>query len=415
MSIPVIMPKQGQSVETCVIVEWYVKKGEPVSKGDLLFTYETDKSSFDEEAPADGILLDIFYESGDEVPVLSNVAVIGEEGEDVLSMRPTVETLHATTVQKPEAGEQKLEAGSQKSEIRTTNPDSIGKQRTTNISPRAKKLADKMNISYSSIKGTGPNGRIIVEDIEKYVRVNTKHETLNTKTEDDWEAKKLSNVRQIIAKNIYASLQNSAQITHHLSADARKIIDYRKKNKKLYEAGKAPNITLNDLICFAVIKALKAKPEINAHFLGDSIRIFKKVHLGFAVDTERGLMVPVIRNADDLNIEELSDKFKELADSCGKGNIDPELLNSNSATFTVSNLGAYGIEMFTPIINLPQCGILGINTIIQRPVYMENGKIEIVPFVGLSLTYDHRAIDGAPASAFLKEVKEQIENLEIQI
>jgi pyruvate dehydrogenase E2 component (dihydrolipoamide acetyltransferase) len=169
------------------------------------------------------------------------------------------------------------------------------------------------------------------------------------------------------------------------------------------------------MICFGVIKALRKMPEINAHFLGDNIRIFRKVHLGIAIDTERGLMVPALRNADDMSIEELSVNLKKLADSCKKGNVDPELLASTAASFTVSNLGAFGVEMFTPVINLPQAGILGVNTIIHRPADIGNGIIGFVPFLGLSLTYDHRALDGAPASVFLREVKQQIENLEINI
>jgi pyruvate dehydrogenase E2 component (dihydrolipoamide acetyltransferase) len=200
-----------------------------------------------------------------------------------------------------------------------------------------------------------------------------------------------------------------------MSADARKILEYRAKIKLKADAGEIPNITLNDLVCFGVIKALKKMPEINAHFLGDQIRIFRKVHLGVAIDTERGLMVPALRNADEMSIEELSVNLRELADSCRKGNVDPELLASTAASFTVSNLGALGVEMFTPVINLPQAGILGINTIIHRPADIGNGIIGFVPYLGLSLTYDHRALDGAPASVFLGEVKQQIENLELNI
>ena len=185
----------------------------------------------------------------------------------------------------------------------------------------------------------------------------------------------------------------------------------RSQAKYKFEKSGGENITINDFVCFAVIKALQVKPEINCHFLGDAVRVFKKVHLGFAVQTDRGLMVPTLRNADEMSIEQISGGFKTLAENCKKGNIDPTLLDSNNASFTVSNLGSYGIEMFTPIINLPQAGILGVNTIINRPVDKGDGTLVLVPFIGLSLTYDHRILDGAPASEFLKEVKIQIENL----
>jgi len=169
------------------------------------------------------------------------------------------------------------------------------------------------------------------------------------------------------------------------------------------------DITLNDMVCWCVIRALEKFPEANSHFLGDSIRTFNKVHLGLAVDTPRGLMVPAVKNADDMDLVTLSKELKSAADSCRKGGINPELIQSTAATFTVSNLGNYGVEMFTPVINLPQAGILGVCTIINRPANIGNNIFGFVPYMGLSLTYDHRAIDGGPATLFLKEIKDQIE------
>jgi pyruvate dehydrogenase E2 component (dihydrolipoamide acetyltransferase) len=167
------------------------------------------------------------------------------------------------------------------------------------------------------------------------------------------------------------------------------------------------------MVCMAVIRALKKQAGANAHFFDDHMRVFQKVHLGFAVDTERGLMVPVVHNADDLTLEGLSSQMKSLAEQCRKGSIDPSLIASEAASFTVSNLGAYGVEMFTPVINLPQTGILGVNTIINRPAPLENGAFGFIPYIGLSLTYDHRALDGGPASLFLKTIKEEIENFQV--
>jgi pyruvate dehydrogenase E2 component (dihydrolipoamide acetyltransferase) len=211
---------------------------------------------------------------------------------------------------------------------------------------------------------------------------------------------------------MHASLQNSAQLTHHLSADARKILSLRDKVKKLKEEGYEYNITLNDMVCYATIRALKKQPDANVHFLGDSIRYFNKVHLGMAVDTERGLMVPALRNADDLSLPGLSVQLSQLAAACRTGNVDPDLLQPEAASFTISNLGAYGVEMFTPVINLPQAGILGVNTIIQRPAQLEGGAFGFVPYMGLSLTYDHRALDGGPATLLLAGIKNEIENFD---
>jgi pyruvate dehydrogenase E2 component (dihydrolipoamide acetyltransferase) len=158
-----------------------------------------------------------------------------------------------------------------------------------------------------------------------------------------------------------------------------------------------------------VIKALAKFPEANSHFLDDRIRTFNSVHLGLAVDTPRGLMVPSVKNAGEMDLIMLSRELKSVAESCKKGSINPELIQSASASFTVSNLGNYGVELFTPVINLPQVAILGVCTIINRPVNLGNSTYGFVPYIGLSLTYDHRAIDGGPATLFLKEIKEQIE------
>jgi pyruvate dehydrogenase E2 component (dihydrolipoamide acetyltransferase) len=217
----------------------------------------------------------------------------------------------------------------------------------------------------------------------------------------------------MISKAMHSSLQNSAQLTHHMSADVRLLLQARKKIKEEISSAKSgQDITLNDMICWCVIKALKKFPEANSHFLGESVRTFDNVHLGLAVDTQRGLMVTAIKNADTMDLVTLSKELKSVAEACRKGNINPELLQSTAASFTVSNLGAYGVEMFTPVINLPQVCILGVCTIINRPADTGNGVFGFVPFIGLSLTYDHRAIDGGPATLFLKEIKDQIEKFQ---
>ena len=226
--------------------------------------------------------------------------------------------------------------------------------------------------------------------------------------------KPLSNMRKLIAKAMHSSLQNSAQLTHHLSADARRIMELRKAAKAAMDEGRlSTKITLNDLVCYAVVKTLMQYPNVNSHFLGDSMRLFHKVHLGLAVDTERGLMVPAVRNADELSIVELANRLKEVASACRKGSIDPDILSSEAATFTVSNLGGYGVEIFTPVINLPQSAILGVNTIVPRPKDIGGGVYAFVPHIGLSLTYDHRALDGGEATRFLKQIATEIENLDI--
>jgi pyruvate dehydrogenase E2 component (dihydrolipoamide acetyltransferase) len=445
MATIVIMPKQGQSVESCIITEMK-KKGDKVSKGDILFAYETDKASFEEESPVDGVILEVFFEEGDEVPVLTNVMVIGAEGENVDSFRPGDDVAVAIVAETAKAEKQvevilndKVQQVS--STAKASPPGEVGGGL---VSPRAKGLANKHGINTSSLAGSGPQGRVIERDVQAAAesapkltplakKIAQEDSTLQAATgtglaqavkgsdlssknpvySNDFEIKPISNMRKLIAKAMHASLQNSAQLTHHLGADARRLNELRKKVKKAVDAGYPTNITLNDMICYATIKALKKFPQVNAHFMGDGMKIFNKVHFGLAVDTDRGLMVPVIKNADDLTIQGLSNQFKEIAGACRKGNISPELLASDAASFTVSNLGNYGVEMFTPVINLPQVAILGVNTMILRPKEIGDGVFGFVPYLGLSLTYDHRALDGGEATRFVKQVAIEIENLEI--
>ncbi|QIA07639.1 dihydrolipoamide acetyltransferase family protein [Draconibacterium halophilum] len=436
MATPIIMPRQGQSVESCIFTEWTKEVGEEVKKGDALFAYETDKASFEQEAEEDGVLLAVFCEEGDEVPVLQTIGVIGKPGENI-------DEFSAGTA--PEDGAEVKEEVEEVSEEKEEEVQVVLKENTegekVKISPRAKRLAEKKAVPYESIKGSGPEGRVIERDVKAFAASQPKMSPLakevakaeglepasegsglagtvkasdlgaNPVYADDFEIKKMPHIRKLIAKAMYQSLQNSAQLTHHLGADARRMLALRKEIKA--KEG-APNITLNDMVCFAVIKALKQFPDVNAHFLGDSVKYFNKVHLGLAVDTDRGLMVPVIKNADDLSITGLCNQLKDVADSCRTGSVDPELLSSEAASFTVSNLGNYGVEMFTPVINLPQVAILGVNTIVPRPKDLGDGVYGFVPYMGLSLTYDHQALDGGMATRFVKQVAIEIENLTIE-
>lgn len=441
MAVPVIMPRQGQSVETCIFSEWFKKVGEDVKKGEILFSYETDKASFEQEAEEDGVLLAVFCEEGDEVPVLNNIGAIGAAGESFDAFIPGGAAVEpeakAAEVVTPEVLIEKVVA------VETAPASEDAK-----ISPRAKKLAAKNGVDYKILIGTGPYGRIIERDVEAYIASKPKMTPLAKEVAkqeglpsveagsglggsvkasdlqspanpvysgDDFEIKKLPHIRKLIAKAMHKSLQNSAQLTHHLGADARNMMALRKKVKKAVAEKGSANLTLNDMICFAVVKALKKFPNANAHFMGDSVKYFNKVHLGLAVDTDRGLMVPTIKNADDLSIYGLASQMKELAEQCRAGSINPELLSSEGASFTVSNLGNYGVEMFTPVINLPQVAILGVNTIIPRPKDLGDGVYGFVPYLGLSLTYDHQALDGGEATRFVKQIAIEIENLTFEI
>lgn len=438
------MPKQGQSVESCIVSEFKKKVGDTVKKGDILFGYETDKATFEEESQVEGTVLAIFYKDGDEIPVLQNVMVIGQPGESFEEFAPSAANGDAG---KGAAG------GTEPSETHAPLglEGAISATAATPgapASPRARKLAEEKGVNLDAVAGSGPHGRIIERDViaaavplsglakakmaegglvageGSGLAGTVKGGDLKTWKPNhsdiagegsEFEVVKMSNMRKLIAKSMYNSLQNSAQLTHMLGADARKVQALRKKAKKALEEGKIDaNITINDFVCFAVIKALQKFPNVNSHCLEDAMRIFKTVNLGCAVDTERGLMVPVIKNADKLSIIGLSKELKKAADACKKGSFNPDLLASEAGSFTVSNLGGYGVEWFTPIINVPQSAILGVGTIVPRPKDLGSGVYAFVPYLGLSLTYDHRAIDGGEATKFLKQVATEIETLEVE-
>ena len=451
MAQVVIMPKQGQSVESCIVTEFKKKVGDKVAVGDILFSYETDKASFDEESKVEGTVLACFFNDNDEIPCLTNVMVIGEPGESFEEFAPTG-AASEPAAQQPEAkaadAPAKAEAPAAQAPVQAAAVS--GDAVSTAISPRARHLAEEKGIDPSRIAGSGPGGRVIERDViaaatapmtglAKAMMAEgglqapasgtgiggmVKGSDLKTWKPShtdiagegtEFTVEKMSNMRKLIAKSMYNSLQNSAQLTHMLGADARKIQALRKKAKKALEEGRIDvNVTINDLVCFAVIKALKKFPKVNSHCLGDSMRLFNTVNLGCAVDTERGLMVPCVKHAEDLNITGLSKALKQVADDCRKGSINPDLLSAEAASFTVSNLGGFGVEWFTPVINLPQSGILGVGTIVPRPKDLGGGVYAFVPYLGLSLTYDHRALDGGEATRFLKQVATEIETLEVE-
>jgi len=448
MANVVIMPKQGQSVESCIVSEFKKKVGDKVALGDILFSYETDKASFDEEAKVEGTVLALFFNDGDEIPCLTNVMVIGNEGESFSEFAPDGAAAPAETPAATPVAAEAAPAATAATEAAPAAPAAAATP-GAGVSPRARKLAEEKGVNTAQVAGTGPGGRVIERDVQAAavsltglakakmaeggmaapaagtglagtvkagdLKTWKANHTDIAGEGEEFRIEKMSNMRKIIAKSMYNSLQNSAQLTHMLGADARKIQALRKKAKKALEEGKIDaNITINDLVCFAVIKALQKFPNLNSHCLGDAMRIFNSVNLGFAVDTERGLMVPAVKSADQLNIVGLSKQLKKLADDCKKGCCNPDLLSSEAASFTVSNLGGFGVEWFTPIINVPQSAILGVGTIVSRPKDLGSGVVAFVPFMSLSLTYDHRAIDGGEATRFLKQVATEIETLEVE-
>ncbi len=398
----VLMPKAGITVESCIIGKWRKAVGDRVAVGDILFDYETDKASFECESTAGGELLEIFFQDGDEVPCLVNVCAIGTKGEDCASLRPV-----GTTPAAPSAPAE--EAPGVRAELTPSAPAGTGAP----VSPRARKLAETAGVDAAQAAGTGPNGRIIERDVRRLMSEGAPvREALPVEEEAfaardsglssgeaEYEDVKFSNIRRVIARGMVNSLQAMAQLTEHFTFDASAIQSYRKLLKGM--EGGCAGITLGDMLLFAVSRTILDHPDLNANTVGeDVVRRFRHVNLGVAVDTPRGLMVPTIFHADQKSLLQISREVRELAAQARSGRISPDLLAGG--TFTVTNLGSTGVEMFTPIINPPQTGILGVCGITQRVRAGEDGQAVLYPAMGLSLTVDHRIVDGAPAAYFMR-------------
>ncbi len=467
MAVPVIMPRQGQSVESCIIGEWHVAKGDKVKEGDKLFTYETDKATFDETASVSGEVIAVFFAEGDDVPCLLNVLVIGEAGEDWQQYIPEGATVdgagqateaEAKTEEKPEV------TAAEKTEVKTEKETPIVDGLDHPISPRAKHLADKHNVDLRMTAATGPNGRIIerdveaaladghvattaagqdyaagvqgsgiggavrVEDLSKLPELQNVEgaayidQMVALSDEPEYTDTKLTNIRKVISRTMRESLSNMAQLTLNTPADVEKLLAVRKNLKVQKEKGMdkvlglplLENVpTINDFFLYVISRVVKNYPDFNAHFNEEEgyIRHFKHVHLGIAVNTDRGLMVPVIRNADLKSLSQISQEAKALATACQEGSISPDKLSGG--TVTVTNMGTSGVETFTPVINPPQTCIIGINSATERVRRGADGNLELYPCINLSLTIDHRAIDGAPAGVFNKALKQAIENIDL--
>ncbi len=418
---PILMPKQGITVETCILTKWHKKVGEHIAAGEVIFSYETDKAAFDQESEVEGEVLAQFYNEGDEVTVLVPVCAVGAKGDDVscfapggapVAAAPAAVAAPAAPVVAPAATLAASPATAEGGKVFA--------------SPRAKHLAEKLGVDLAACSATGPKGRIVEKDVRE-ASVNPKAVAPVAEASAAAPAQatapvdvrayteeKMSNMRKVIAKNMVNSLSTMAQLTHTISFDATNILALRAFMKANAEKLNLPNVTFNDIILYAVSRVLLNHKLLNANLVnGDTMRYFSSANIGIAVDTPKGLLVPVLFGADKMSLTEIAVNAKKLAKDAQAGTLKPDLMSGGS--FTVSNVGVFGIESFTPVVNPPQTGILGVCAL-ETKVKM-GAKGEVVPYqaMTLCLSYDHRALDGVPASKFLKELKEYLENFSLNL
>lgn len=442
MATIVVMPQLGNSVESCIIVEWMIAEGDTVAVDQTLASIETDKSTMEVPSTAEGTVLKLLWEEGDEVPVKDPLIIVGEPGEDISGLVPG-----------GDAAPVEADAPAEQAAAPEQAAPAFATERATGaVSPRARALAASNGVDASAIaEGSGPHGRVIERDVAAAIaagpvltsaaRAAGVSATEGTgiggrvSVADAGRAPEaapaaaapvaaadfpgastsapLKGVRKVVAKRMMESLTSTAQLTLNTTANAAGILAMRKKVKNADEALGLNKITLNDLVCFAVSRTLLKYPVFNAHLEDGVLTEFEQVHLGFACDTPRGLLVPVIRSAQALGLKAFSDEAKRLAGGAIDGSLSPDFLSGG--TFTVSNIGSFGIETFTPVINLPQTAILGVGAITPRPIVAADGTIGVEQRLNLSLTIDHQVIDGADGARFLRDLVAAIENIDVTV
>jgi len=381
------MPKWGYILEG-EIIEWLKNEGDLVERGEPLFVVETEKVTEEVEAPATGILLKILSPVGSLVPVGEVVAAIGDEEAGSLAER-----LY------PEKAREPMEPGIVP-EVKPLRAKSSGRRL---ISPAARRLAGEHDLDTSTLTGTGPRGRIVRDDVLKAIKAL---EVSPTRRDlEVMETIHLSGKRKTISDRMSKSARETAQVTINMEIDATNMSATYDRNR-LRREGKN-KLSYTDLFMWAASQALRETPIMNSALEGNMIKIYKDVNVGVAVALEHDLIVPVIHDADKKTLSEISVFRKELVEKAKQDRLS--LSDVMNGTFTVTNLGIYDVDTFTPIVNPPQTGILGVGRIREKPV-VENGEVTIRPVVTLSLSFDHRVVDGVPAARFLQRIRQLLES-----
>lgn len=402
MAEELFIPKLGQTVEEVTLINWFVEDGAKVNQGEDILEVETDKAVFSIEATASGYLHIGPYNIGDTVPALTVIAMIGEKGE-------TFDTRGLLVGQEaPTEEEVLLEAPAVSSAMKAVPLIVEGEARVF-VSPRARKLARENNIDPTRVRPTGGSGiRVVEEDVKRALREGEAAKLVVSPLPgaEVLEQVPFRGIRKTIADRMATSVQTTARVTLMMEVDATKLVEMRTLLKDRVESkwGFAPGY--GDLLAKIVALALKEFPYMNAHLILDSIEHLANVNIGIAVDTDRGLIVPVIRDVDKKDLHQFGSEFRKLVSQARDGSISPDAITGG--TFTITNLGMYDVGAFTPVINLPEAAILGVGRIVKRPVVRDD-RIVIRHMWTLSLVFDHRLVDGAPAARFLQYIKNMIE------
>ncbi|MDE0424708.1 MAG: dihydrolipoamide acetyltransferase family protein [Candidatus Poribacteria bacterium] len=451
MAIELRMLQMDQTMTKGKIGKWLVKEGDTVAQGQPLLEIETDKVVHEQESPTDGVIAQLLAEEGANVPVNAILAIIGAPGEEVARVEVGTTTAQPTPTQpeqpkatpsttterrddpvpalkaSPAARQLAEKLAIDLTEVKASGPGGrilesdvqryidlrgeapVAETSRLKASPLARRLAKEHGLDLSSIMGSGPDGRIVRDDVlqaASAVPTPTAPVVETATPKQATEVISMSGIREIIAERMTLSVQTNASVTLHTEVDATGLVELRQMlNDKLQ--AREVSLTYTDLLVKVVANALQEHPRLNATLTDDGIHLLSEINIGVAVALEDGLVVPVVRNADKGRLSEISTQVRDFAEGARSNQLTPGELQGG--TFTITNLGNFGIDAFTPIINPPESAILGVGRILKKPVVHED-EIAIRSMLTLSLTFDHRVIDGAPAAQFLQTVAGYIQD-----
>lgn len=435
MAVNITMPKWGLTMKEGKITRWLKKEGDSIEKGEDLFEVETEKITNKVESPASGILFQIVAPAGSKMPVTAVVGILAEPGEKPERVEG-VQMGEAVEAPVPAAGEAKQtpsavlepkkfvpaspaarrlakEMDIDLSLVKGSGPDGRVTETDVNhfheqgpptpkITPLAEEIARQAGLDIAKITGTGDGGKITKEDVDRALEIKTPQEAAIPEP-----TMPFTGMRKAIADNMHASLQNTAQLTAFTEVDVTEMVRFRDLVRKEYKTDESVKVSYNDIIIMATARALTRFPIMNAAQVGEEIILNNAVHLGIAVALDGGLIVPKLRDADQKTLLQIAGESRDLARKAREGTLSVDEVTGG--TFTISNVSMLGMDGFTPILNPPETGILGIGRIIDKPA-IHKGEIGIRTMMTLSLTFDHRVVDGAPAMAFLQVLAGYLEH-----
>ncbi len=408
MATPLPMPKLGLTMEEGTILKWLKSEGEAVEKGEIILEIQTDKVEYEVESPDSGILLKALAGEGDVIPCGDNIAVIGAEGEDISGFAPSNGSAPAA----PEAPAPAAAAPAAPAPQPAT-PAAGGR---VFASPAARRVAREMGIDYRTLRGTGPNGRIVQADVRAAATSGTSRAAGPVPASPPAaqsgpaavaSSAPVAGVRKIIVERMAASWNQVPRITLQAEVDLTNLFAVREASKLAWESDLGVRVSINDLITFYTARAVRRCPQVNVRLAGSEIHQMQDVNIGIAVAVDAGLMVPVIRGADQKSIDQIARETRSLAESARAGNLPLAALEGG--TFTITNLGAMGVDHFSAIINAPESTILSVGAARERAV-VRNGEVVPRTTCYLGINADHRIVDGAPAAEFLATLKEMLEH-----